>query len=1673
MRVLKPIVAETLPNIYSSAIRANLAPQEQSQIEQMSWAVKKNKELSRMSDNDARSEYERLNPNVQEGLKFFFKDAEYMKEPPDFGDRFLGVIKTVGKFVASPLIGLFKVAGAYNRAINLPYLVGRQTAQGESIFDYKVWKDGWDGHDMYDNGALKEAIDRFGKEKIFIAQGLLEGRRPGEILDDYGTLTTEISKAMEEAFNDPDSFKQVMDATKYAQISLGRDIVRMFDTKPPKNGGLAGDYIDGTTRKVSGVIDFIYQIAIDPLTWLSGGTTKAITRGTQLAELVTRAGTDIAGGVAQVFKNKSVIKLWDKQFGPQVERLANTVDDAERAIVRREIGMLFPGYNNDEALEFFAKNKMFDAKSAEKIFAEGEEVHYLLSGRLDGILYRRNGVVTARRERRFTQGFINQLDALVNKKSGAKDLNITGTNMYSALVKSGKESDLAVNPNLKEFIDAEKDIEKLRYKIGRLAARSPNGNPIFTGDNAVKSIETFRSYTRLIMSRDMSDFVAQKFLKATEDEQIVIIRNVYAGIMQRAGITDKAIIEEYLKKTHNGRAGFTTTQRTEIAPEMAAVMSKDVYSVVNDVPIMTGAGGIHPSQLAGGVGRLPLSEIATRAHEIKTKGSLIQAAKGATGSKFAQNYVDSWAVATLFPRLGIRSAIDEGIMYLLTAPLKEILFFSKGRQAGRGATAYTMSKGSEPVTTSKIRKLFGINISDFLSIEKRNEIIEKLAKDADVSPAELDHLRINSEIADRVSIFVKRLTPQEKIYWNDIMVHNPDMLSSMASSIAARTSGSGKFNEEFVNERIDMSALTSALNDIGKRTAKGKRLEKKGKYYEIDVEKLKAANPLYLVLAHYDNWYIRFAAPSNYGKGKIVSPGSAFFNNNGLKTPEDLTEAIKDMHKQLDIYRTDTGLIVKKESAANLKKFVEYFGDTVYQRQLGRTDTQIADIYVQRMLLDMRDNFHGGPKQYNQTLMDAIYANHNALIKKEMVTGVKIKAKWLKSSQMIDYNQFENMTKGYQPTGLINTSIEFPDFTDLESAWRRTGDRLMEEMDRQVNAILRQPAVMIAYLSLRKNYAGIEAANVASIVKKTIAERPRLYAHPESLARLEERTTLLMKKRYSELALEQATDTVLKFVDNPSIRSNFSVSVRTVGRFYRATEDFWRRVYRMKDVAPTVLYRMRMSHLGLSSSGMFHEDAQGQPYIMMPMDNIIFKMTDEPIKALWGKSIYKQPLFNEFTFKLQNVNPSFTPDSGLPLFSGPVAAMGVLGLKSIIGNIPIPGAERVAQEIDNFALGNMGDNLDTTRALMPSFLTKIWAVLPINEKTRQEVTAAQQAVAYNAANGIMINASATSKEKYDYLKAIRISAHNVIALRSILGLISPVIPTLQESKDVPDYLLDIGITSLRNEFFDIQQAITTKYGDDIQDPYELALSIFIGKYPNKIIYTVARDEKQTNVIVNKTIQMRNWALNNKKFIKTYGQAGYIFGPHTGDFNAGIYNWLQAAGLLKDKSLEAYYDDVLVAEDKQKYYNIASWETDSLSTETYISERKRIIDTATNARSGLLASNPLLLAAITGGGNEIATEMEILSNIEQITQDIATPIDDGLRMKMKIATQAMRDFLAFVNNDEVKSLYNATTLKSDYRKKVEQIIANLAIEDPAIREAARAAFNSILKYYSRDSYKAIP
>jgi hypothetical protein len=381
--------------------------------------------------------------------------------------------------------------------------------------------------------------------------------------------------------------------------------------------------------------------------------------------------------------------------------------------------------------------------------------------------------------------------------------------------------------------------------------------------------------------------------------------------------------------------------------------------------------------------------------------------------------------------------------------------------------------------------------------------------------------------------------------------------------------------------------------------------------------------------------------------------------------------------------------------------------------------------------------------------------------------------------------------------------------------------------------------------------------------------------------------------------------------------------------------------------------------------------------------------------------------------------------------------------------------------------------MDVVRALVPASVQKAWTILNKDEKNRQEATAAMAAIAYNASQGRGLDPNATEAEKYEYLKQIRISAHNIIAMRGILGFLSPLAPSMQESIGVPDYLKDVGITGLRPEFYDLVNGVMKTYNGDVQDPYEMALATFIGKNPNKLVYTVARDEKQTNTVIQKTKELKSWAIENKNMIKTYGEAAFILAPYTGEFDAATYAWLEAAEFIKDKDVEKYYTDVLVSQDKQAYYEVGRNERELLKNTFSISERRAIIQRSTNQRAALKASNPLLEAALTSGGNEVASEERMLVSMEQMLVDLNVKLPKETRAKMLNVTTQIRDFINLSLDSTARQSTNFSDIKRTRKEQIEALIQDLSIGDLMLKEANRAIFRAILNYYSRDTYVAIP
>jgi hypothetical protein len=780
------------------------------------------------------------------------------------------------------------------------------------------------------------------------------------------------------------------------------------------------------------------------------------------------------------------------------------------------------------------------------------------------------------------------------------------------------------------------------------------------------------------------------------------------------------------------------------------------------------------------------------AYRVKSKKSLLLAAGGATQGKLASDLVSFWSLFTLFPRLGIRSAIDEGFLYYLTAPAQQVFDFAsrKGHKLGRVATAYTGSKSSETIRVALQRKLGFTTPSEALTLEAREEAIEAYAKKNNISVEQLTNVQRGFAQAERaVELFGKGIKDEEAQWIIQALAYNSNYLTASTRSIAGSASLTGKFDGEVAEKLVDPNNFEVMLKELD--TVSGS----KGMVVDTgELARLRSLGNRGVAAVHFENFIKRFyrnrrELTGETGK-RLFNPVADFFGNNALKTAKDFSRARNDgmravgleldmdFIKQWDpdvVPTLDPKLLYKVKDPLALKEFLTMSSRTTELRQRGFSDVEIARDQVERVLLDMYNTFHGGPGKYNAGLLDKIKAKYSELEEIEKNTLSVVPNKWNQSVRSIEFSDFEKLTENYQPAGRMFTTLEIEGVTNFESAYAKLGNKMMEIMDRQVTGILRQPAVMVAYTRLRKNYDAVEKSAIRNTYLSEVQRLREQGINPgESLKQeILENVTDRINKQFTEIAIQQASDTVLKYADNPNVRTNFALSARNVGRYYRATEDFWRRTLRLRDVAPRAFVRMRLAHLGLDASGDVYEDANGDPYVMMPMDNVIFKTVDGTVRALTGNSAFQQPIFNDFTLKLKLANPSFSPDAGVPTLSGPIAALSVIGMKGVLGQFGTRG-KGWAEELDNYALGSIGEGIDIVRAVVPSSLQKVYAVLPVNEKSRQEATAAMQAIAYNASQGRYLDPNATEKEKTEYLKNIRISAHNIVAMRAILGIISPV-----------------------------------------------------------------------------------------------------------------------------------------------------------------------------------------------------------------------------------------------------------------------------------------------------------
>jgi hypothetical protein len=1778
--LLDPSIAEVSPNFYNAALRSQLSTSEQQLVTQAALSWKTANSLMKLGKEKARNQFLELTPDVQATIRYMFPNREeFMPEQNALQSGFQKVTGALGaaiKFAGSPIISAFQAAETYGRAINTPYQLEQKREQGENVFNLRVLTDTYYGKNNWRWNRVEEYNKKYGVAMTTLARAIAEGRTPGEAIDLYGKFDSDMYAALQFMSDQPKRFDTFMKSVKMdAQVSWGRDILNKY---VPTEAAASGDTlntnhwavkftqklgIDLTTTKgrlkakslVSGPLDGIYQTAIDPLSYVGiAPAAKAVTtgiRGVQMtgAEAKTLVGlkpkgeklADIYQVIAErngnasnaikwAFTQPDVINLWDNQLGPLIKNYAEASGSTAKGAAYNEIAQNFPDWANRSIIKELASPdvKAFDAAGAENFFTNIDDFNRLLTSRVDGISYRRNGIPSANFSRKIATTVEKTARAVFSPTISAKTspevlakVDKEATDVMQVLKTVADSDDTLINPNVNEILKLGKNVSFVQRqveKLGTALSRSP-GRILF-GEDAVKTSQDFRNLANLATGNArIADALVESFLDETVENQITIVRNLYQAVMTKVGMAGspggEAHMAQILSSTFN-ELGMGSAVRTEIPLDFADVISPSAFRMENDVPLMTGKGVIQPSQLTEGIAPLPYDLIYQygAASKRQAKGQALIANGGAIRNDIIRKYTDFWANLTLFPRLGVRSAIDEAFFMYMAAPWYNVRQYLTGAavKPSRVLESITGSKSSIGMYRRLAYRVPGLgrllDPTKKITPQQRYEVVKNLAKKEsesrgyDVPEAEIAMSLIREDVVKQAEeIYGDTLTPEMWSNIRKLMKHNPQVLDSVVNSLAARSSISGKMDIDLVDTMFTPSNLSKVYEDYGLTASK--------KFRPIQVSKMGEKQQ---AIAHYRNFSLRFPYNSKtIAQGIYISPATAFFKNNALKTVNDFTAARNELLEKVGVAYSDEigGFAIANEAA--VKAFNNKFSSSVYSRQQGLSESEIARLHVERMLLDMRNTFHGGPNSFNQKLLDAIKEKHREIIdfriqagakkRKGLVDGDEFGGAWENAAASLTFKDFEDMTVGMHPMGEINTDLVtmgevkdmkiFEDNSGLDHIFSKFQNWSMEVMDAQVTGMYRQKALWIAY-----------DANMGRLkpYEKMLYERYKQanISSGQNIGQAERHAKALAEKRVTEIAWRQSTEEILEYVDNPNIRSNMAIAIRSVGRFYRATEDFYRRLYRVFGKTPLrSLYRLRLLNTGLDANGDIYEDDKGDKYIIFPTDTIINSAVEPVVRAFTGNEDFNIPTFNELSLKLRLINPSFAPDAGYPALSGPAGAYSTLVLKSLVGQV-VPFLERLglseekadaleakmkkAQDvIAKIGLGNFADTTNFANAAIPMFastLGQALATLTIdeqairdNELNRQQTSAVMQAMRYFQAFGLGIDESATEEEKYKYQKNLKIATSNIIIARTILGYISPGMPTFKESKDLPEFLKKVGITGFKAEFWDIYDGILRNQGEDIGNVYDLAVATYVGKNPGKLIYTVPTTEKEWKVVIAMTDEVKNWVNRNGTFVDTYKEMSYVYAPKTGEFNGDVYNFLEAEGLINLPTFEDYLVKLQVAVDKERYFEVQKQLEERLATTGITQERKELINIAAKTKKDMTTANPYLQAEVNGSINEQGALRVKFKALFEANQDKRNPADAKTKEAMQIALEEVANFVANATDDYNSRRYDFSSLKEQQREEVQAIINQLAKAYPAVNEANRVVFKPLLNSFSRDAVQA--
>jgi hypothetical protein len=1554
-------------NLKAAAFAAGLSPQERKKVEDFNKALAIHKELSNLPSDAANAKYSKYTPAQQADLQKNFGNEDPTVKPDRgvFGTAWHYTGGALGRGIGfaggKVLAGLGNVSDVATRA----YRTGA-IAIDQSVDLGSAWTIANDkGDKVFSPTRILDAQTKFGQDAVDVAVRIASGEKPEVILK---TATPEQKKYLMLA--DPTNkvipgiedgkveaarglFQDTLDAVQASKYSPGRFVANLV--LPSQLEGSGFFY-----KAISGTVDAAYRIIADPLL-VAGKAKRAYDVGKYALDVVVGKNA-----VEEVFSKSSVINFWD-QYGTKLTQLTQAQAKREPIAIaqaKKDLQTLAPelGPAVIKALQK-ADVPVTNAKTAQAFFENTKQLDEMLKGqigrkrviipRMDPARQVRIAAVTTGRK-------VFNLDAVGPRL--VDDMWFGGNTTADGIAETVINGQKVIVDKVTEKTNfkgiARFSTKYIQHRIDRAKA-SLTIAPMFKDDffdvTAIDASDKIYRLAIMVMPRRESKLLSEAFDAIEETGKK---KEVYYGLWS----------------TISELRGLNTNLPGQALVRQMTGKVKSIHSINKSDDAFSEMGSL-PSDFNNFVAVPTLVDLDRAA----SRNGLFQKMIGVANGDLASRMTSAWSFLTLAgPRYAIRNAGEDLMVNLAIGQSPWGLAKSRVLSTRINTYLQAVKKVEGKKSWSDNPLGFVMRIVNRKDVDKYTNELTALSNKFDEGKKSLVALK------DELGRLTKD-TPEYAAKLAQIQVINKDLaggITTQAREIFARSLSEGRLNRlrsslnlpdmnkeeiELLTEQIKYGDIENALaiaSEGGLNFVTGNdyisRATNLVKQTGVRVHALEIApSPSGLVRAKGERTYsVKALDPQDEGSmyGWLMRIG--YFANDELGTI-----AVANLDNQA-VYLANARKWLQTKQG---KKFVAD----------ARASTQMDSEQLLRLTFERTKELftRSGDDALNLQLLDKIRTLDN-------------NGNWVVSGRLsmddlpTDPNAIPAAFVG--PTLVPAVPLDQITASMMNQGWTFLG---------LANARMsRQPIVLQEMLQVRKQMreSGFEAKWIESYTKGINPE------NTTGIAIATERA----KKALANVVEERATDQILQYVDNPLVRTQLAFSARNFARFYRATEDFYRRMYRTIRYNPEAIQKAALTYEGFTHSGWIQQDDQGESYFVYPAIGPVYNAIQDALSLVGIEREFKIPFPVEFGAKVKMLTPSLNPDSLVPTFSGPIAGASVVTISSLV-NIFSPGA---ADTIKGYALGKYSVDQPILSALLPAHINRLYGAMNQDDRNSQYASAWRKAVTYLEAsgNGLPKKYDAdnnlippTPGEREAYRLAVKNTTLTILGMRFVTGFFVPASPSVNLKSDMAQWISDNG----RANFKQTWNKLLEQYPGD----YEGAMAKWVELYPNQIPFTITESEKKTIAPVRYAEESGNFVDQNGELFKKYPSAAGFLIPHKTGFSWDAYKSMKDMGLLYNKRVDDYLLEVQTAADLQEYYNRRNEYEAALKTSVVDFERTNIRQEFDKWKETFFAGRPMVQEELSQGSQKAIKRLQTLDELNAMLD-----ANVGVRQKTENGLRALRD-----------------------------------------------------------------